>query len=132
MKKPFLLLLAFLLAGCASTRIVSQDSNAEIYLDDRPIGVGEATVGRIGPPRTALVEAKRDGKTVGRAEMRRSFTGMTLVWGLVSYYTGLYWGWYYPESVVIAVQSASTGTGTVESRSPWSDPGTSIWMRPLK
>ena len=125
------LLAAIFISGCASTRIVSQDSNAEIFLDDHPLGVGEATVGRVGPPRTVLLEARRDGKTVGQTEMRRSFTGMTIVWGLFSYYTGLYWGWYFPESVTIPVRSALVDI-LPEAKSPWADPRSSVWMRPLK
>ncbi|MCD6023097.1 MAG: hypothetical protein K0Q91_13 [Fibrobacteria bacterium] len=133
MKISFLLapLFAALLAtGCASTRVTSQDPEAEIFLDDKPLGVGQATVRRVGPPRQVTLEARRGGKVVGQSEMRRSFTGMTLVWGLFSYYTGLYWGWYFPESVIIPVPQSAAGAA--EFVSPWADPRNSVWMKPLQ
>jgi hypothetical protein len=125
--------LAFLpvLAGCGSTRIVSQDPNAEIFLDDQWIGVGEAHVDRVGPPRHAALEARKGGRTVGKWQMSRSFTGMTVVWGLCSYYTGFYWGWYYPKEVTIPLTAAYDAPGPA-SKSPWMEPGESVWMRPLK
>jgi hypothetical protein len=119
-----------LLTGCASTKVVSQDPGADIYLDDRWIGVGEAKVGRVGPPRHATLEARKGGKTVGRADMARSFRFMTVVWGAVSYYTGFYWGWYYPESVMIPVLAPSQAKA-IDAVSPWMKPRESVWMKPL-
>ena len=128
-----LLATAVLAAGCAKTLITSQDPNSEIYLGDEMIGVGEARVDRVGPPRTVKVEARRSGRTVGSQEMSRSFTFMTVVWGFCSYYTGFYWGWYYPESVLIPVQVAPAGKSGAETKdSPWSNPRESVWMKPIR
>jgi hypothetical protein len=130
--KALLLFALLLVTGCASTRIISEDPGAEIFVDGESVGFGEASVNRIGPPERARVTAKRDGETVGRTEMHRTFTGMTVVWGLCSYYTGFYWGWYYPKSVTIPMQSeAPTARAVKEVRSLWSDPGGSVWMQPL-
>ena len=117
--------------GCASTRVTSDDPNAEIYFNDNYLGVGEARIDRVGPPRTSTLEAKKGGKTVGRQTISRSFTFMTVVWGVCSYYTGLYWGWYYPETVRIPVIYKAE-ISAQEIKSLWMEPRESVWMKPLK
>ena len=123
-------LFACLFFGCATTKIISGDPNAEIYMDDLNIGVGEATVDRVGPYRHVQLEARKGGRVLGKQSMSRSFTFKTVLWGICSYYTGFYWGWYYPESVQIPILAADKDTQ--KSNSLWSDPGQSVWMRPLK
>ena len=128
-------LLACLLCGCATTRITSDDPNAEIYLDNSLIGVGETEVDRVGPYHRARLEARKGGKVIGTETLVRSFTFKTFLWGCFSYYTGFYWGWYYPESVRIATMPSAAGTadaGGQQSESLWSNPRQSIWMQPLK
>ena len=127
------LIAALLLAGCATTRITSQDPNSEIYLNDEMIGVGEANVGRVGPPKTVKLEARKGGRVLGAQLMSRSFSVMTIVWGFCSYYTGFYWGWYYPESVLINVSEPYRGKDENDKRfSPWSNPRESVWMKPIR
>ncbi len=127
-----------LLIGCATTRIVSQDPYAEIFMDEHKVGVGSASVDRVGPYHTAQLEARRGGTIVGSTTMNRSFTFKTLLWGMFSYYTGFYWGWYYPESVEIPLKPSeagfATGSGATLKSLPsvWTEPRQSIWMRPLK
>jgi hypothetical protein len=118
-----------LLFGCARTHINSLDPSAEIYMDGKYLGVGEVSVDRVGPPRQAHLEAKKAGQIIGNTSMSRNFTLMTIVWGVCSYYTGFYWGWYYPETVTIATQ-ASYST-SVNTTNLWINPSRSIWMQPL-
>lgn len=127
------LLLACLLflAGCGSTKIVSQDTRADIYVDDQWVGRGEGKVSRIGPPNTAQLSAKIDGEVVGSTTMSRSFSFKTVLWAVVSYYTGFYWAWYYPAFIVIPVNNSSYVTKNIR-KSTWSDSSQSIWMQPLK
>ena len=94
-------LFSILISGCATTRIISEEPEAEILMDGELLGRGTAEVNSIGPPNTAILETKLNGKKIGYTTMSRSISWMTLVWGACSYYTGLYWGWYYPESVMI-------------------------------
>jgi hypothetical protein len=128
------LLFACWLIGCATTRITSEDPQAEIFLDDHFIGVGETEVERIGPPHRAQLEARKGSHVIGQEPMARSFTFKTLLWGMCSYYTGWYWGWYYPENVRIATTRTdiSTAEASRKAESPWSNPHQSIWMQPLK
>lgn len=145
MKRSLSVLIAFLFAcllgGCATTRITSEDPHAEIYLDDNLIGVGESEVDRVGPPRRAKLEARKGGQVIGKETMARSFTFKTLLWGMFSYYTGFYWGWYYPASVRIPTSTPpmppmTDSTGAVvaagKTGSRWSNPRQSVWMQPLK
>ncbi len=120
---------ALLFSGCATTRIVSEDPHADIYMNERLIGTGEAEVKSMGPPRTAHLEARRGEKVVGNTSMRRSFRFKTLLWGLCSYYTGLFWGWYYPNDVHIAVRQARQRFEKITS--DWDDQEESVWMQPL-
>ncbi len=129
--RGLLLLSVLLFVACGSTRIRSQDPHAEIFMNHQSLGVGEVSIGRVGPPKRAQLEARREGKTVGETELRRSFTGMTVLWGLFSYYTGFYWGWYYPKVVTIPLKSTSEN-GAPEFKSPWVNPESSIWMQPLR
>ena len=127
-------LLACLLFGCATTRITTEDPYAEIYLDDNLIGVGESEVDRVGPYHRVKLEARKGGQVIGTESMDRSFTFKTFLWGLCSYYTGFYWGWYYPESARIStsISASAMDADTRKSQSLWSNPSQSIWMHPLK
>ncbi len=132
MKRFYFLFACFLLlAGCGSTKIISQDARADIYVDDRWIGLGEGKVSRVGPPKTVLLKAKREGEIVGTTTMSRSFSFKTVLWAMVSYYSGFYWAWYYPALIVIPVDLSATGTKIIR-KSAWSDSSQSIWMQPLK
>lgn len=127
------LFFGLILAGCGSTRIISEDPTAEIFINNRFIGVGEAEVNRVGPPHRARLEARKGGETVGRQMMHRHFSFMTVVWGFCSYYTGFYWGWYYPNSVIIPLDDvAPVRLRILAVKSPWEDSGKSIWMKPLE
>lgn len=125
-----LFLISAFFIGCATTKITTEDENAEIFLDDHLMGIGQATVDRVGPPHQGKLEARRDGQIVGAESMSRSFTFKTLLWGLCSYYTGFYWGWYYPESIFIHTMVLNSNVQKVESL--WSKPRQSVWMQPLK
>jgi hypothetical protein len=116
--------------SCASTRIVSDDPYADIYMDEKWIGKGEASVGSLGPPHTAELIAKRGGKVVGRASMRGRFRCKRVLWGMFSYYTGLYWAWYYPESVTI--NKTHHPDSEKKQISLWDNPRESVWMKPIQ
>jgi hypothetical protein len=125
--------LCFLWVGCATTRIQVQDAQADIFMDGQNLGKGTAEISSIGPPHTANIEARKHGKPIGSTQMRRSFTFKTLLWGVFSYYTGFYWGWYYPEQVTIQTErfSGEDSESEPSTANPWVHPETSIWMKPL-
>lgn len=129
MRKPAYLLLAgsLVLAGCGSTRILSQCADCDIYMDGRYLGQGSAKVASMGPPRTALLEARKGEQVVGSASMKRSIEVTTVLLGMCSYFTALYWGQYYPDYVYIPVPQAtaakSTGWGSpLQQGSGWDQP----------
>jgi len=124
-----------LLVACGSTRITSENPRADIYVNSKKVGVGTALLDQVGPPKTVQVTAKIQGQTIGTTEVSRSFRLMTLVWGVCSYYTGFYWGWYYPDYVIIPQNQTyitNQNNSVFVPQSPWQQPRTSIWMQPIK
>lgn len=118
--------IAFCLS-CSTTHIFCPDTNADIYMGNEFLDKGEASIGSIGPPNTAVFTARINGLIIGEVAVSRQFTFSTFAWGLFSYYTGWYWGWYYPDLIYIPL------TNTNDSlNSPWDNQNESIWMKPLK
>jgi hypothetical protein len=120
-----------LLVGCTTTRIISTDPQAEIYLDDSYVGSGSGTVKSIGWPHSAKVEARNNGEVLATAEMSRSFTWTTALIACISYGTGLLWAWEYPDQFTIVVPYAMRGK--TKANDPWSrsplNGNESIWAR---
>jgi hypothetical protein len=122
----FICSIAFCIS-CGTTHISCPDPNAEIYKDDEFLDRGEATISSMGPPNTAVFSARKNGIILGSVHVSRKFTLGTFGWGLISYYTGWYWGWYYPDEITILIRSESDTL-----KSPWDDPDESIWMKPIQ
>lgn len=127
MKARILLLSSLLLAGCGSTRILSECNDCDIYMDGRYIGQGSAKVSSMGTPHTAHLEARKGEQVLGSADMKRSIEVSTVVLGCFSYFTALYWGQYYPDYVYIPVPQATaaktTGWGSpLQQGSGWDSP----------
>ena len=118
--------------GCSRTYIRVKDPSVQIYLDNEYIGQGEANIASVGPPHTAHIELRRGNQVVGRSTMKRHFHWKTVLLGVCSYYTGLYWGWYYPsEHTVLLNENFNNRGGKNRILSLWADPRQSIWMRPI-
>ncbi len=112
--------------SCGTSVITCDDPNADIYIDDEYIGTGQAEMSSLGPPKTVRVEARRGTAVIGETSMSRKFVFSTVLWGMISYYTGFYWGWYYPDAVYIPLNNHD---GNYQS--PWDYPRKSIWMQPI-
>ena len=113
--------------SCGTTRISCPDQDAEIYQDNEFLDRGDAFINRIGPSNTSVFTAKKNGVLLGEISVSRHFTFGTLIFGMFSSYTGFYWGWYYPEEILIPIISASDTL-----KSPWDNPTESIWMKPIQ
>ena len=120
---------SFILISCTQTKIICTDTKAEIYMDGRFIGQGDAEVPRVGLPASADLEAKRRGKVIGRTTISRKFTMSTLLSGVFTYGTGLFFCWYYPDTVIIPV--TNTNGEIWQGKNPWDYPRESIWMKPM-
>jgi hypothetical protein len=113
--------------SCGTTHIYCPDSEAEIYMGNEFLGKGEAYISSLGPPNTELVMAKKQDQIIGAIYTSRDFTISTFGWGLITYYTGWYWGWYYPDEIFIPI------TNPVDSlKSNWDNTKESIWMKPIQ
>lgn len=118
------------MCSCGTTMIICPESKAEIYLDNEYVGQGIAEVKSIGFPHTADLEARRGGRVIGKTTMSRSFTFGTFCIGLVTYYTGFIWAWYYPDDVTIPIY-ANYMPGN-EYKSLWDHSDESIWSKPIQ
>lgn len=127
------LLAVALLLGCGSTRIrTSDNANYAIYVDDVYKGEGEVSISSMGPPRTAVVEARQGDRIVGSIAVQRRIEVGTIIWGCFSYFTALYWAQYYPDVVIVPIAAPSS---SAKSKSSWDAPlnaSTSSWDRPIE
>ena len=98
-------------------------------MDGYLIGRGETDVSSMGIPNTAILEAKRGEKVVGKKSMSRQFTIGTFVWGMFTGYTGFIWAWYYPDEVRIPIYYEKKES---DDKGKWDKPKESIWDKPIK
>lgn len=124
---------ASVLAGCAHTRIETNDPQARIYVDGELLGRGSAEVDDpMGFPGQMVVEVRTASHKVERV-VEREFTLTTFVVGLFTYCTGWLWAWEYPDTVVVMLPEAqrSSGDAAGERGSSWDEPPrTSTWDAP--
>lgn len=101
-------------------------------MDNSFLGKGEVKINSMGMPKTATLEARKNGQVIGQTTMSRQFTWGTFFMGIPTYYTGWLLCWYYPDEVVIPVPRYYYEGGG-ERRSPW-DVGNdeSVWMKPMQ
>ncbi len=114
-----LLGLAALLVSCGTMEIRVSDPKAKIFVDGELSGEGTAEVPRMGLPAKVIVTVEQQGKAVVQQEVKREFTYVTLLLGMVSVYTGLLWAWQYPSELVLELP-------TVPAEGGWQKPG-SVW-----
>ncbi len=122
------LLLVFVVAfACGTTRIAVSDPRARIIVDGEEIGEGEGKIKRMGFPGSVDVVIERQGAPVLATSIKREFTAVTLLAGLFTLYTGLLWGWQYPEELVLElpdvekkkVKSSWGESASEKPPSPW-------------
>jgi hypothetical protein len=113
------------LASCGTTRIMTNDGSARIYVNGAYAGQGEAEMHRRGPPGTAeiVVEAP-DGRRESRT-VKRQFTGTTFALGLFTYMAGWLAAWEYPETVLIPLALPQQ-----RPAASWDDGDGDVWLRP--
>ncbi|MEE2789401.1 MAG: hypothetical protein VX589_18835 [Myxococcota bacterium] len=102
--------------GCAATRIYTNQPNATIYIDGRYAGTGEAQLDNLGPPNEVEIKVVHGSQTAVRRVHRR-FRFTTLLVGLCTFYTGLYWAWRYPDDVEVDLHQSGRFSQRDPSRS---------------
>ncbi|MEZ4474867.1 MAG: hypothetical protein R3F60_29580 [bacterium] len=107
--------------GCGSTVVRSADPQARIYVDGELAGIGEVELRRFGPSHDFEVKVQEFGaETVVTVE--REFTALTVLIGLVTGYTGLFWAWELPDEVTLPARA--------EQVNPWTHQPEGAWARP--
>lgn len=94
---------ALALASCGTTRIMTNDPTARIYVNGAFVGQGQAEIDRRGPPRTAEVSVQAPDGRSESITIKRRFTSSTFMYGLVTYMVGWMSLWEYPETVQVAL-----------------------------
>lgn len=122
MKQIFCIVMLFLLASCGTTRLVTYNSNVDIYVNNQFKGKGQATITRTGPPQKSHIEAKHHGIQVGSTDIRREVKFSTVIIGLYTYGIGFFLSWRYPETVIIPIDD-------IQERRSF-EPAESIWDLP--
>lgn len=103
MRIVLILSCCLLLTACGTTRLVSYDSNVDIYVNNQFKGKGEAEITRTGPPQKSHIEARYQGSKVGETDIRRQVKFSTVFIGLYTYGVGFLFTWRYPEMVIIPI-----------------------------
>jgi len=124
MKKWFLAcaLLILALTGCGTSRIISSNPKAEIYINNTYRGVGEISVTRAGLPQKINITARYNGLEVGSICARRQVMAISFFVGYVTYGVGFFLTWKYPKTITIPLQE-KTSVSTFDSLE-------SIWNLP--
>jgi hypothetical protein len=112
-----------LLAGCGTSRLVTKNSEVDIYVDNHFKGKGQATITRTGPPEKVHIEAKYHDQIVGSIDVRRHIDAVTMVTGLY-YGIGFIFAWRYPETIEIPIKDIT------ETKQKGFDASESIWDLP--
>jgi hypothetical protein len=96
-----LLVLALLAGACGTTRIVSSDPRARLYVDGELRGRGHAEITRRGGPATFAIEARLPDGRRSVTHVSRRFTSTTFVSGLFTYGIGLLAMWELPSEIAV-------------------------------
>jgi hypothetical protein len=111
-----------LMIGCSTTRIVTTDPSARIYVDGAYVGQGRGAIRQRGRPHTAQILVKADDGRTARDSMKRSFTWVTLLGGIYTYGVGLLFFWEYPDTIFVPLPTPRP--------SGWDNSGDDVWLRP--
>ena len=102
--------------------IQTNEPTARIFVDDQYVGSGRVDVKAMGLPKTSVTRVEHNGQVVER-RVKRRFTVKTAFLGLVTAYTGLLWGWSYPEAVTVHLQrTRNEGWGQPIGGDAWAQP----------
>ena len=123
-------LVALLLSGCGHMRIQTNQPGAQIYVDGDFVGMGSAKVRSIGPPGESRIRVVYNGIAKERT-VEREFRFSTAIVGLVTYLTGFYWAWQYPEHVMIRLPDGPSMRHPASNDAWTSGPAGDPWSQPL-
>jgi hypothetical protein len=123
-----LALLAALTGGCGTTHIYTTDPSARVMANGETLGRGQGQLTRRGFPSSTQVLVKTEDGRQGEVRVRREFTGVTLLLGLVTYGVCLLACWEYPDTVFVPLPGGPTpGYGPTPAGGPGAaDP----WLMP--
>jgi hypothetical protein len=121
MRTTLALALALGTAACSPTKIVSSDPMATIIADGR-MSKGQLEIGRYGLPGSETVIVRNNAGHEQRAELKRRFTGLTLLTGLFTYGVCLLFCWEYPETLLVQMPTERT-------QSSWDDGPGDPWLQ---
>jgi len=122
MKSLLCIVLLLFFASCGTTKLVTYNSNVDIYVNNQFKGKGEATIPRTGPPQTSHIIAKNSGVQVGATDIRRKVKLGTVVIGLYTYGIGFFFFWRYPETVIIPIDIPQERRSFEPAQSFWDLP----------
>jgi hypothetical protein len=97
------LVVALGVAGCGTTRIVTSDPTARIFVDGQLLGRGLGELTRRGAPGTTTVTAKTDDGRQEQTTIKRRFTEWTFLGGLFTYGICFVFCWEYPDTVLVSL-----------------------------
>ncbi|BDG02704.1 hypothetical protein [Anaeromyxobacter oryzae] len=123
---------ALLLGGCVTSRVLTDDPDAVIWFDGRPVGKS-GDVWSMGPPHTArVVVVAKDGRRA-RTLVEREFSWFTFAAGLRTLGVCFVFCWTYPQDVVVPLppRRPAAGWDVDPGLDPWAEgPEASAWMAP--
>lgn len=102
MSRIYILSLALLLlfSSCSTTLlIVDNNPKAEIYMNGKYLGNGQAEIKRNGRPKKATFETKYNGEITGKHITKRKFTLVTALVGIYTYGIGFIFLWQFPNEI---------------------------------
>lgn len=119
----FVLILMILVSACGTTQLISNNPDAEIYVNGYLKGKGIAGIQRTGPPSRIKVEARLNGETIGNIDGKRHITILSILVGVYTYGIGFFFTWKYPDMIVIPVRNTENkGWSDENAKSVWDLP----------
>ncbi|MFT6868103.1 MAG: hypothetical protein ACJA08_002953 [Cyclobacteriaceae bacterium] len=114
------------LSSCGTTRIVTNNPDAVIYVNNVKKGKGPVEIKRMGPPQKTNIHAEYQGTKTDNQQIKREFDLGTLILGLYSYGVGLVVGWRYPKEILIPLNLSeyyiTPDFKEGQATSPWMNP----------
>jgi hypothetical protein len=119
-----------LATGCGTTFVVPNEAGARVWVDGEMVGKGQGTVNQRGFPGRAQVLVKTDDGRRQQASMKRSFTAVTFLLGLITY--GVCWVacWEYPGSLLVELPPGPGGRPPGPGGGYASGPAPDPWLQP--
>ena len=115
-----ILILAVASGGCGTTSIITNDKHARIFVDGEMVGRGHGTITKRGVFGDTLVIVKAPDGRSERQQISRSFTALTLLFGIFTYGICLFACWEYPDSVYVELDLLRPSGGSeAAGADPW-------------